>query len=337
MPASPSYESICLPIEFMNALSRSQDLSETLNLISYWLPKIIESDRASVCLGNRPDNTLEVYALFGNTAIKAKTILPVNGTMVGRVFQNQKLEIQNNMSESEDLDCIRLREGGIHSCIDAPLQKLGNCFGTLNIGRLAENAYQPRDAIMLECIANWLANYLHSQMEISVQKKRAETDPLTETSNRRSLTTVGNEMFVKWKHEHQSFSMIMIDIDNFKGINDIYGHNAGDQVLVHFSRAVSNVIRKSDLFFRIGGEEFVILARDSGASISKHAERIRKTIEQMTVEYNNQTINITISCGVTTVHDEDDSLECVYCRADQALYQSKMNGRNMTTVVQAHS
>ncbi|WP_081231734.1 sensor domain-containing diguanylate cyclase [Pseudoalteromonas luteoviolacea] len=337
MSASQSYESICLPIEFMNALSRSQDLNETLNLISYWLPKIIESDRASVCLGNRPDETLEVYALFGNNAIKAKTILPVNGTMVGRVYQSKTLEIQNNLKESEDLDCIRLYQGGINSCIDAPLQKLDNCFGTLNIGRLRENAYQPQDAILLDCIANWLANYLHSQMEISVQKRRAETDPLTETSNRRCLTSVGNEMFIKWKRDHQSFSMIMIDIDNFKRINDCYGHNAGDQVLINFSRAVSKVIRKSDLFFRIGGEEFVILAKDSEASISKHAERIRKTIEEMNVQYDNHTINITISCGVTTVHSDDETLECVYCRADQALYQSKKNGRNMTTIVLAQA
>ncbi|TQF67842.1 sensor domain-containing diguanylate cyclase [Pseudoalteromonas luteoviolacea] len=333
MSASPSYESICLPIKFMNALSRSQDLNETLNLISYWLPKIIESDRASVCLGNRPDETLEVYALFGNNAIKAKTILPIHGTMVGRVYQNKTLEIQNNLRKSEDLDCKKLHQGGLNSCMDAPLQKLGNCFGTLNIGSLSDSAYQPEDAVMLECIANWLANYLHSQMEISVQKKRAETDPLTETSNRRCLTTVGNEMFSRWKIKHQPFSMIMIDIDNFKRINDCYGHNAGDQVLINFSSVVRQVIRKSDHFFRMGGEEFVILVEGNDKSISKYAERIRQAVEDMSVQYEQSNIKITISCGVTSVHREDDKLECVYCRADQALYQSKQNGRNLTTVI----
>ncbi|MCF2858390.1 sensor domain-containing diguanylate cyclase [Pseudoalteromonas sp. SMS1] len=333
MPAFSSNESICLPIKFINDLSQSQDLSETLNLISFWLPKIIESDRASVCLGNQPEHTLEVYALFGNNAIEAKTILPVKGTMVGRVFQNKTLEIQNNLLDSDDLDCLKLHQGGLNSCMDAPLQKLGNCFGTLNIGSLSTGAYQHQDAVMLECIANWLANYIHSQIEISEQKKRAETDPLTETSNRRCLTTVGNEMFQKWQNDSQSFAMIMIDIDNFKRINDCYGHHAGDQVLINFSSVVRQVIRKSDHFFRMGGEEFVILVEDGGNSIAKHAERIRQAVEEMSVQYEGHHINITISCGVTVVNKQDHELECVYCRADQALYRSKQNGRNLTTVI----
>ncbi|ESP92587.1 MULTISPECIES: sensor domain-containing diguanylate cyclase [Pseudoalteromonas] len=332
MSSSINHESICLPITFVNELSKSKDLPETLDLISHWLPQIIDADRASVCLHNGQEDTLEVYALYGNKAIEANTILQINNTMVGRVFQSKTLEINNNLKESQDFDCKILHGGGLNSCMDVPLQKSGACFGTLNLGSLRENAYQTQHAVLLECIANWLANYLHAQMEITEQKKRAETDPLTKASNRRCLTIVGNELLSKWQSDKQPFAMIMMDIDNFKQFNDRYGHNVGDLVLVTFSKVINQVIRTYDHFFRVGGDEFVILVSGNVDVAGKLAERIRLEVAGMTVQYDIHSLHITISCGVTTAQLKDDNLESIYNRADQALYLSKKNGRDRTTI-----
>ncbi|AOT08143.1 sensor domain-containing diguanylate cyclase [Pseudoalteromonas luteoviolacea] len=333
MSSSPSHDTICLPITFINDLSKSNDLHETLTLISYWLPKIIESDRASVCLNNGSDETLEVFALCGNNAIEAHTVLPISNTMVGRVYSNKQLELNNNLAQSKELDCQILHKGGLNSCIDAPLQHSGTCVGTLNIGSFESDVYSPEDCAQLECIANWLANYIHAQMEITEQKKRAETDPLTKVNNRHCLNTVGNELLKRWETDQQPFSMIMIDIDHFKQLNDNYGHHVGDQVLVTFSQVINQVIRKSEHFMRIGGDEFIVLLEGNVELATKLAERIRVAIKDMAVQHNDDSLIITASCGVTSVQSQDNSLECLYNRADKALYQSKENGRNQTTAI----
>ncbi|MDK1286321.1 sensor domain-containing diguanylate cyclase [Pseudoalteromonas umbrosa] len=333
MSSSPSHDTICLPITFINELSQSNDLHETLTLISNWLPQIIGSDRASVCLNNGSDETLEVFALFGNNAIEANTILPISSTMVGRVYSNKQLEINNNLAQSKDLDCQILHKGGLGSCVDAPLQHSGTCFGTLNLGSLEPDTYKPEDGAQLECIANWLANYIHAQMEITEHKKRAETDPLTKANNRHCLNTVGNELLKLWETDQQPFSMIMIDIDHFKQFNDNYGHHVGDQILVTFSQVINQVIRKSEHFMRIGGDEFVILLEGNVDLATKLAERIRKAIKDMALKHDDDSLIITVSCGVTSVQNQDSSLECLYNRADKALYQSKKNGRDQTTAI----
>ena len=151
-------------------------------------------------------------------------------------------------------------------------------------------------------------------------------DPLTGTYNRRKFDEVLLQKIQHANSEQTTFSLIIIDIDFFKNINDQHGHETGDKVLKAFTAIMPRLIRKSDTFCRIGGEEFSIIL-DTGdiADATALAEKIRQTVEHEPVL--EQKISITISCGVT-IFQQDDNTSSLMQRADEALYHAKNTGRN---------
>lgn len=158
----------------------------------------------------------------------------------------------------------------------------------------------------------------------------ASTDPLTKLYNRRYFTEASHHILSLCKRENQELSIIILDIDNFKYINDNYGHKTGDDVIVHISNKLKTEQRKSDISCRFGGEEFVILlpntAQDDAISI---AEKLRHSIDNSSVPIEEDTLKYTISLGVSSVDIKCEfDIEEALKRADQALYTSKNNGKN---------
>ena len=162
--------------------------------------------------------------------------------------------------------------------------------------------------------------------------KMAYTDPLTQTQNRTAFNdAVKREMSLALRH-NKSLSIIFLDIDYFKKINDQHGHDCGDIALTSVARWIKESLRNSDVVFRVGGEEFVILLSDTdlvGAELL--AERIRRTIEHHTLAYDMATLNITASLGVGTLR-HNDTVETFIKRTDDAMYKAKNNGRNQVLV-----
>jgi diguanylate cyclase (GGDEF)-like protein len=155
------------------------------------------------------------------------------------------------------------------------------------------------------------------------------TDPLTGVANRRYLDQRLEQELQRLQRYGDRFSVIMTDLDYFKRINDKYGHNAGDSVLVHFTKVLNNNVRASDFVARYGGEEFVILLPDTGQEgATELAERIRLDVAQH--RFADVQEPVTASFGVTTVTDAHNSV-AVLKKVDEALYSSKEQGRNRTT------
>jgi diguanylate cyclase (GGDEF)-like protein len=121
----------------------------------------------------------------------------------------------------------------------------------------------------------------------------------------------------------------MIDVDHFKKINDILGHSASDKVLAQVAYLSANVMRKSDIFGRLGGEEFMIcLPKTTMISALEISERIRMSIDQYTWQFSKEdNLNISVSIGVATLENDND-LSSLIKRADEQLYQAKASGRN---------
>ncbi|WP_428993723.1 sensor domain-containing diguanylate cyclase [Brevibacillus choshinensis] len=152
----------------------------------------------------------------------------------------------------------------------------------------------------------------------------AMTDPLTGLTNRRTLEAI----MQKWLEEETSFSIIMMDIDRFKSINDTYGHQAGDDVLKHFANIIASSIRPGDVCCRYGGEEFIaLIPHASSREAYWVAERIRNTLEQRS---NPVGKTITVSLGISHCPTHSTSAEALIQLADQALYRAKNSGRNQT-------
>ena len=150
-------------------------------------------------------------------------------------------------------------------------------------------------------------------------------DPLSNLYNRRYFNKISEAAFTLFQRNGQAFSIVMLDIDDFKKVNDTYGHKVGDNVIVSVAKVLQEQSRESDIVSRYGGEEFIILLRDTtlkGAKVL--AEKIRTKIEKLHVD----NVHITVSLGAAEVKKSDKSVEDVIKRADDALYVAKAQGKN---------
>lgn len=180
--------------------------------------------------------------------------------------------------------------------------------------------------IVILIIVSWVVNFFHKQLEAM-----ATTDALTQLNNRAAFEYQAKKALLQSERSSTPISVLMIDIDKFKDINDKYGHLKGDQVLQTIATNIDSSTRQSDCVSRWGGEEFVVLAHNSDIdSATILAEKIRARIENC----HSFPQPITISVGVTQAVN-GDSLDHLLARADIALYQSKNNGRNCVRTVQA--
>ncbi|QDF29114.1 GGDEF domain-containing protein [Halarcobacter anaerophilus] len=162
----------------------------------------------------------------------------------------------------------------------------------------------------------------------------ATTDSLTGVKNRRSFYESSAPMIRYSRRENKELAVLMIDIDKFKMINDIYGHAAGDDVIKIMAQKIKDSLRKSDIFARLGGEEFAaVLPNTSKRGAQKAAENIRKEIENLEIKtINEEKIKFTISIGLTMLRYDDVDLEAILHRADLALYEAKREGRNKVCI-----
>lgn len=157
-------------------------------------------------------------------------------------------------------------------------------------------------------------------------KKQAFIDDLTKLNNKRSYNNQINKNLEIFENTKEPFSMIIFDIDFFKRVNDNYGHLIGDRVLEEFSKLITSNIRNIDSAFRIGGEEFALILKNTSLkNADRVAEKLRALVEQKLKVIKNETI--TISAGVTEVKS-GDTADKIYKRADDCLYKAKNRGRN---------
>ena len=166
------------------------------------------------------------------------------------------------------------------------------------------------------------------------QKMRslASYDSLTGLLSRHAFFDNTNNYVSLAKRERIPFSVVIIDLDNFKNINDRHGHPAGDAVLRLFASVVNSVARRSDIIGRVGGEEFaMVLPSTTAAEAVEFAERLHEAINKAVLKYNGSAIRYTVSVGLAEFSsDSKHSVDDLLAQADVALYQAKQAGRNQT-------
>jgi len=179
---------------------------------------------------------------------------------------------------------------------------------------------------------------LADQMKLTQEKKliaekEANTDSLTGLLNRRSYYEISAIEYQRIVRHNRDFSVIMIDIDNFKTINDTYGHYTGDKVLKNVSAFIKEAIRQYDNAFRMGGDEFVLFLPETDEKQAYTlAERIRASIGNIDIKAKRNKVQISCSFGIAQFRFKDENLETVVSRADEALYKAKDLGRNRVEV-----
>ena len=210
-----------------------------------------------------------------------------------------------------------------------------NAFIDLNLSQTAINS-----GILGLVIGSFFA-YIYTNKitsyEASLKKQNsslsllASTDYLTGTMNKRMFNEISQHYFQTAQKNNLHLTLLLLDLDHFKKVNDTYGHQAGDLLLKRFAKTLQRILNKSDIFARIGGEEFaVLLSQTNSDEAYILAEKIRVEIEKDCIDYEGQVICVTTSIGISENFENDTEFENIFSRADMALYKAKNEGRNRT-------
>ncbi|ESS73383.1 diguanylate cyclase [Methyloglobulus morosus KoM1] len=258
--------------------------------------------------------TLDFNKLIQNFSSKVASMVPHSAY----VYTNKEfgLEIKNGVFSR-------------HSCSYA-LKVEDQTLGELKLMR--SHKFDIADLELLETLLCCLIYPLKNATLYQQALRMAYTDPLTQTSNRSAFDDyIKREISLATRHS-KSLSIIFLDVDHFKHINDQYGHECGDVALTSVAKWIKECLRSSDAVFRFGGEEFVVILSETdliGAELV--AERIRNNIENHTMSYNMQAVNITASLGVSELRG-NETVDALVKRADGAMYKAKKNGRNQVVL-----
>lgn len=169
--------------------------------------------------------------------------------------------------------------------------------------------------------------------EVEDFKNKSYIDPLTNTFNRRFLKEYGPILFEKYRLSNSPFSVLMIDIDDFKQINDTLGHDFGDFVLEEVATIIKNILRENDIVIRYGGEEFLVLLPNTSLKNGfKIAQKILQEITKHPFVLGDHKISVTVSIGVSEPHIDDTSIEDAIKRADIKLYNAKKKGKKRVEI-----
>ena len=192
------------------------------------------------------------------------------------------------------------------------------CF----INRLAE----PGQPMIIVGIAEDITDKKHIETEL---QRLATTDGLTQSSNRRHFFDCAHREFEQARKQGEPLSFLLLDIDDFKVINDTYGHQVGDSVLQRIAESGRASLRRGDVFGRIGGEEFAAVFPGCAPAMAMQvAERLQREIQRLGFCHDDQTFGITISQGLTSLTAEDANIDALFARADAAMYEAKRQGKN---------
>ncbi|RTE67135.1 GGDEF domain-containing protein [Amphritea opalescens] len=193
-------------------------------------------------------------------------------------------------------------------------------------GRVSALSFQVND----EDAVLWVATNRTANHRLQEQlRELSMTDPLTQLPNRRQLNQLLTEYLDRTKRYGEVVTVLMWDIDRFKRVNDTFGHEKGDEVLVAMATLCRQHLRRTDWLIRLGGDEFVALMPYTGArQATLFYERFRTEVSHLVGSLNIEGLGVGITAGISLIHQDDETIHDVLKRADQALYQAKDLGRN---------
>jgi diguanylate cyclase (GGDEF)-like protein len=216
---------------------------------------------------------------------------------------------------------------GLHNTLAAPLRIGGRVEGAIVLSRRTDVPWDGRAGRLLEGAAIEASSALARAYTLREAEVRAATDALTGLPNRRSLDEY-LALLERRRRVDDQVGILMIDIDLFKGLNDAFGHAAGDHVLRNVARAIADAVREGDVATRFGGEEFAVVLRNPGEAVALEVgERVRRGVAEL--DFRGLGVDtVTVSVGVAVARTGEADLHEVVERADQALLSAKRAGRN---------
>ena len=319
-------------LAFLNNISRtaisSDDPVHMLGQIAGEIQKNFTFDHIGIGLLDYGTKEIEIKAEAGSTAHASGKRIPLGTGILGRVARTGERALVQNALPGY-LNGI-LQDSRAVLCI--PITYGESLIGVLNIESRNENAFSPQDVLILNTLADLLATALHNAFHYQKLQQQSITDGLTGIKTRRFFWEA---LSAEWKRASRSgrpFSVVLIDLDKFKEVNDTMGHFEGDLVLARVGRLLEQKSRQSNVVARYGGDEFIVLMPDTGAEQAQVlAERLRQWMaaDPMLNEH-----HVTGSFGVASFPMHGFSIEDIIRVADAGMYVSKRSGGNLVSTAQ---
>ncbi|HMA01848.1 MAG: diguanylate cyclase [Gemmatimonas sp.] len=299
--------------------------------------------RAAFVRWNPEEQTAAVEAVTPSHTIEPGFAITPD-SIVGRFLRNPdrpSMTVRESYRKSEGLPFSPLETTRhIGSLVIVPLAVDDQIIGAICVEGEKEAQLTAVEGELLSMLAPVASIALRNVEQLQDVTQKSNQDPLTGLANRRSFEDRLRHHLLEHSRHRQPVSLILLDIDLFKTVNDVYGHQGGDEVLVEVARAAERTTREIDLCARYGGEEIAILLPQTNlAGASRTAERLREAISMLRVTAPNggEAIKVTASFGVASYTESVKSGELLFPAADMALYQAKSAGRNCVRQAMARS
>jgi diguanylate cyclase (GGDEF)-like protein len=323
-------------LQAINAIAQQTtavlDIKELLSKACELIHKAFELHHVSVLLKDEEDLVLRAHHGSLTLSIPEGGRLPAGAGLWGQALDSGKTLIENDVQRSESPGF--LEETGSRMCI--PLVAFGQALGVLVLDSERAGAFHPGDVQSLESVADICATAIQNAHYVDRVKQLAYLDGLTGIFNRRFFELRIGEEIERARRFDAGLAVIMIDIDQFKRLNDEFGHLLGDEVLRQVSSMFYQQLRKIDVVCRYGGEEFAILLSQTNQQHALGvAEKLRRLVE--TWQFPGVPRPVTISAGAASYPDHGATRDELVRSADAGLYAAKQAGRNRVCVAPAPS
>jgi diguanylate cyclase (GGDEF)-like protein len=315
-------------------LTESFNVDEILDIFMQNITKIFEVDHAYILGTTNDEPKLSIVRVVSERqSLMEKRMLETGQGIIGRVLRTGESLRYDQRSQWR-----KLAGGALpltaQSVLVVPMIRNQEIVGIVIFASNKKFAYKKHHLMIVEIMSNYLAVAIDKARNYSETKKKSERCPLTNLYNYRYFEEKLDEMF---KQDHKNFSVILIDLDHFKRVNDTFGHQSGNDVLCEIANRLKKACAGKGLVARYGGEEFVVLLRDLDQTQAyRFAESIRHTISSSGIQihkdlgdYHRDSILLTASIGVATAPEQGEDPLTLTRNADRAMYTgAKQKGRN---------
>lgn len=333
-------------------ITSNLDKEDIFNIIAKEIKKLINADQVQIANYKEEEEVFEYQVwLEEGKILRVKPMSIYEESFGGYAIRHQQ-EIMMNDIEREhhkyfvglDDYIYRMQQNGAlaskripKSCIFIPIKVNHNITGVIGVVSYEKEVYRLKDLNNLRILSTYIGIALENARLYKEVKHAASFDVLTNVLNRREWMKKAKKLYKKVRRGTGQIAIVMMDIDNFKKINDTYGHSLGDQVIIRVAETIKACLGKEDKLGRYGGEEFVAIIniRETQEGV-KIAEEIRQAVEQLTMKSKyEKAIQVTISIGVAALEEDMQSLEQMIDHADTALYVAKDTGKNKVLAYQS--
>jgi diguanylate cyclase (GGDEF)-like protein len=314
----------------LKAFTAKLTAAEIVKCLHQFLSPVVKSSSTTIYLW--VDSRIEIINTLENSAEGPSFSFcdEDRSSVIWKLLSEQnKPHVIEICSKRDNLTGLLTIQPGSRFLLVLPLTAQGRFIGFFTAETLESGTFNDSSIIFASALANEASIALENARLFREVERLSLTDPLTGLRNRRGFESDARHSIEIAIRYNKPLSVMMLDIDHFKKVNDTYGHATGDKVLVGIALVCRQVMRSTDLIARFGGEEFCFLFPETTAENALLlAERLRLAISAVIFEADAQSFNVTVSIGISGCIGTGDSLENLLARSDEALYKAKNTGRN---------